>query len=156
MFGIELETALDRVDEMALPGWLTAMAPLVKEAKTWEILKEQVVLLTMQRDDAINELDKADKALEKANEEITGLKKQIDKLTKEFVTLAPVNEELAWIGGAYFKKDANGVPTGRAFCAHCWDSEKKLSGLAKVLHTAYRCPSCKNPVQRSGAWPPQN
>jgi len=74
--------------------WLATVLPFIKDAKVSDILREQVTLLNMQRDDAIRELDKADAALVEATQQIAVLKTENTNLSEQINRLKPAKDLL--------------------------------------------------------------
>jgi predicted nuclease with TOPRIM domain len=72
--------------------WLAAILPFVSDAKVSAILREQVRLLEMQRDDAIRELEKADSALAEVVQKIADLQGENAKLQQKIDRLQPTGD----------------------------------------------------------------
>jgi predicted nucleic acid-binding Zn-ribbon protein len=75
---------------MAVPEWLTAALPFVKDKRVWEILEQRVLLALAERDNAISELNQADAALADAKEQIASLQSQVNDLKKEVERFQPI------------------------------------------------------------------
>lgn len=88
-----------------------------------DILREKVGLIEVQRDDAIALLDKADRALVEAKQEIAGLKRDNDELRQQIQSVQPASDlpaEAIKILKFYFEKDASFTPEymARVFQKH--------------------------------------
>ena len=90
--------------------------------------------------DLITSLAEARTALVEAQEVLAEKDRRIKELEESLV----IKGDIILYGDAYYFKDANGKPTGKAYCLHCWEKDHKLFTLIDRRSEGCICTVCKN------------
>jgi hypothetical protein len=77
--------------------------------------------------------------------ELQGLLEEKDKEIARLTEALALTAEVVKGGDAYFKKTADGKPSGEPFCVHCWENKKHLYHLVRGARSNRMvCPTCKS------------
>lgn len=127
--------------------WLTQALATIKEAQVAKILKEQVGLLQLQRDQAVAERDVLATKLAQANAKIEILESDNIELKSRLDDHADkAKDGLVPFKGALWKRKKDGSFCEDVFCRKC---HQPMTSACMKTHN-YRCESCNVRVDFTG------